>query len=66
MHTDPTFNQTYQPWWDSQPSPNEVLCAELLSEEQLAMLQSPWLVSSGGRCRGSRGVLPVLPVAHHA
>lgn len=45
MHLDPSFNQTYGPWWASQPPQGSVLSAELFTEGHLALLQSSWLVS---------------------
>ncbi len=45
MHTDPAFNDTYQAWWDSQPSSEDIIAPSLLTQEHIAMLQSTWLVS---------------------
>jgi hypothetical protein len=42
---DPDFNKTHGLFWSVLPSPDEVLCGEMLiSEEELNMLQMPTLV----------------------
>ena len=54
MHTDPSFNATYAAWWASQPGPDSVLVPESLSQEQLSMLQSSWLVGGSTRASAAR------------
>ena len=54
LHTESKFNTTKKPWWDTQPTPDQVLCTELLSEQDLDLLQSSWLVG----CRRFGGWQP--------
>lgn len=44
MHTDPAFNRTHGLYLRNWAPPGQVFAAEVLSEEQIGMLQSPMLV----------------------
>ena len=46
MHTDPSFNATWGPYWASLPPPDETFGAEMMSRAHLDMLQHPQLVLS--------------------
>lgn len=56
MHLSSTFNKTWGPYWDSLPPPEETFAPELLSDEQIQLLQHPHLV--GGRRRGAAPLAP--------
>ncbi|GAB4821250.1 hypothetical protein N2152v2_008296 [Parachlorella kessleri] len=51
LHTEPGFNKTKKPWWDTLPTPDQVLCTELLSEQDLDVLQSSWLTRHAANMR---------------
>lgn len=56
MHTDPSVNATWGTYWASLPGLDDTLGAELLSDEQLGLLQAPVVVStcrSWCCCRGA-------------
>ena len=40
MHQETGFNRTYTLWWETQPSLDDILVPEMLTEEQRPMLQS--------------------------
>lgn len=54
MHVEPGFNATYAAWWASQPPPADVLSPEMVMQDIVAQLQSPWLVGRAGLGTKSR------------
>lgn len=54
LRLDAQFNATFAPYLAALPGPGEVLSPELFTEDDLAVLQTPELVSAPGGVRLAR------------